>query len=92
MVHELPTLLDVPQDRLCLAAALLGGNVLSEQSLTDFYKRLGINQKKVSVLKMQVFFKQICVVKLADIAVIVFAFTCVSYLILFPIFNIAPLI
>lgn len=51
MVHELPNLLDVPQDRLCLAAALLGGTILSEQSLTDFYKRLGINQKKVSNLK-----------------------------------------
>lgn len=47
MVHELPKLLDVPQDRLCLMAALLGGVILSEQSLTDFYKRLGIAQKKV---------------------------------------------
>ncbi|XP_026328591.1 constitutive coactivator of PPAR-gamma-like protein 1 [Hyposmocoma kahamanoa] len=46
MVHELPKLLDVPQDRLCLMAALLGGTILSEQSLTDFYKRLGITQKK----------------------------------------------
>lgn len=48
MVHELPKLLDVPQDRLYLLAALLGGTILSEQSLTDFYKRLGISQKKVS--------------------------------------------
>lgn len=47
MVHELPKLLDVPQDRLYLLAALLGGTILSEQSLTDFYKRLGISQKKV---------------------------------------------
>lgn len=47
MVHELPQVLDVPQDRLCLMAALLGGTILSEQSLTDFYKRLGITQKKV---------------------------------------------
>lgn len=47
MVHDLPKLLDVPQDRLCLLAALLGGVILSEQSLTDFYKRLGIAQKKV---------------------------------------------
>lgn len=47
MVHELPKVLDVPQDRLCLFAALLGGVILSEQSLSDFYKRLGINQKKV---------------------------------------------
>ncbi|KAJ2947040.1 hypothetical protein O0L34_g16385 [Tuta absoluta] len=46
MVHELPKLLDVPQDRLCLMAALLGGTILSEQSLTDFYKRLGIASKK----------------------------------------------
>ncbi|XP_045493692.1 constitutive coactivator of PPAR-gamma-like protein 1 [Colias croceus] len=49
MVHELPKVLDVPQDRLCLFAALLGGVILSEQSLTDFYKRLGINQKKQQV-------------------------------------------
>ncbi|XP_045765147.1 constitutive coactivator of PPAR-gamma-like protein 1 isoform X2 [Maniola jurtina] len=49
MVHELPKLLDVPQDRLCLMAALLGGVILSEQSLTDFYKRLGITQKKQQV-------------------------------------------
>ncbi|XP_045446180.1 constitutive coactivator of PPAR-gamma-like protein 1 [Melitaea cinxia] len=49
MVHDLPKLLDVPQDRLCLLAALLGGVILSEQSLTDFYKRLGIAQKKQQV-------------------------------------------
>lgn len=49
MVHELPQVLDVPQDRLCLMAALLGGTILSEQSLVDFYKRLGITQKKVCV-------------------------------------------
>lgn len=48
MVHELPQVLEVPQDRLCLMAALLGGTILSEQSLTDFYKRLGITPKKVS--------------------------------------------
>ncbi|XP_063361362.1 constitutive coactivator of PPAR-gamma-like protein 1 [Cydia amplana] len=48
-IHELPELLDVPQDRLCLLAALLGGTILSEQSLTDFYKRLGITQKKQQV-------------------------------------------
>lgn len=51
MVHELPRFLDVQQERLCLAAALLGGTILSEQSLTDFYKRLGINQKKVINVK-----------------------------------------
>ncbi|XP_013141232.1 PREDICTED: constitutive coactivator of PPAR-gamma-like protein 1 isoform X4 [Papilio polytes] len=49
MVHELPKVLDVPQDRLCLMAALLGGTILSEQSLQDFYKRLGISQKKQQV-------------------------------------------
>ncbi|XP_037299637.1 constitutive coactivator of PPAR-gamma-like protein 1 isoform X2 [Manduca sexta] len=49
MVHELPRVLDVPQDRLCLMAALLGGTIISEQSLTDFYKRLGISQKKQQV-------------------------------------------
>ncbi|XP_075970651.1 constitutive coactivator of PPAR-gamma-like protein 1 homolog isoform X2 [Anticarsia gemmatalis] len=49
MVHELPQVLDVPQDRLCLMAALLGGTILSEQSLTDFYKRLGITLKKQQV-------------------------------------------
>ncbi|XP_047515212.1 constitutive coactivator of PPAR-gamma-like protein 1 homolog isoform X2 [Pieris napi] len=49
MVHELPKVLDVPQDRLCLFAALLGGVILSENGLTDFYKRLGINQKKQQV-------------------------------------------
>lgn len=47
MVHELPNILDVPQDRLCLTAALLGGTIISEQSLTEFYKRIGIVQKKV---------------------------------------------
>ncbi|CAH0627072.1 unnamed protein product [Chrysodeixis includens] len=46
MVHELPQVLEVPQDRLCLMAALLGGTILSELSLTDFYKRLGITPKK----------------------------------------------
>lgn len=46
MVHELPQVLELPQDRLCLMAALLGGTILSEQSLVDFYKRLGITQKK----------------------------------------------
>lgn len=47
MVHDLPQVLNVPQDRLCLMAALLGGVILSEQSLTDFYKRLGLVPKKV---------------------------------------------
>lgn len=47
MVHDLPKVLDVPQDRLCLVAALLGGTILSEQSLGEFYKKLGISQKKV---------------------------------------------
>ncbi|CAG9138520.1 unnamed protein product [Plutella xylostella] len=54
MVHELPNILDVPQDRLCLTAALLGGTIISEQSLTEFYKRIGIVQKKAppeSVMK-----------------------------------------
>ncbi|XP_068630770.1 constitutive coactivator of PPAR-gamma-like protein 1 homolog isoform X2 [Battus philenor] len=49
MVHELPKVLDVPQERLCLLAALLGGTILSEQSLQEFYKRLGITQKKQQV-------------------------------------------
>lgn len=49
MVNELPRVLEVPQDRLCLMAALLGGTILSESSLTDFYKRLGIVQKKVII-------------------------------------------
>ncbi|XP_041976736.1 constitutive coactivator of PPAR-gamma-like protein 1 isoform X2 [Aricia agestis] len=49
MVHDLPKLLDVPQDRLYLMAALLGGTMLPEQSLTDFYKRLGITQKKQQI-------------------------------------------
>lgn len=57
MVHELPKVLDVPQDRLCLMAALLGGTILSEHSLTDFYKRLGITQKKVRY-NMYIFLNQ----------------------------------
>ncbi|KAJ0179851.1 hypothetical protein K1T71_004442 [Dendrolimus kikuchii] len=49
MVHDLPKVLEVPQDRLCLMAALLGGTILSEHSLSDFYKRIGITQKKQQV-------------------------------------------
>ncbi|XP_073951503.1 constitutive coactivator of PPAR-gamma-like protein 1 homolog isoform X2 [Choristoneura fumiferana] len=48
-IHELPQVLEVPQDRLCLVAALLGGTILSEQSLMDFYKRLGVTPKKQQV-------------------------------------------
>lgn len=59
MVHELPQVLDVPQDRLCLMAALLGGTILSEQSLTDFYKRLGVSQKKQQV-PPETFVKAVC--------------------------------
>lgn len=58
MVHDLPQVLNVPQDRLCLMAALLGGVILSEQSLTDFYKRLGLVPKKQVPPEIQI--KTIC--------------------------------
>lgn len=55
-IHELPQVLEVPQDRLCLVAALLGGTILSEQSLMDFYKRLGVTPKKVKLILYENFY------------------------------------
>lgn len=35
--------LNIPSDRLCLLAALLGNYILTETDLADFYKKLNVN-------------------------------------------------
>lgn len=43
ILPELLKALNIPSDRLCLLAALLGNYILTEQDLTDFYKKLNVN-------------------------------------------------
>lgn len=47
MVHDLAQWLEISQDKISIVAALLGNNILTEQHLADFHKRLSSNQKKV---------------------------------------------
>ncbi|KAI4479427.1 PREDICTED: constitutive coactivator of PPAR-gamma-like protein 1 homolog isoform X1 [Polistes canadensis] len=43
IIPELLKALNIPADRLCLLAALLGNYILTENNLLDFYKKLNIN-------------------------------------------------
>ncbi|KZC14572.1 PREDICTED: constitutive coactivator of PPAR-gamma-like protein 1 homolog isoform X2 [Dufourea novaeangliae] len=43
ILPELLKALNIPSDRLCLLAALLGNYILNEQDLADFYKKININ-------------------------------------------------
>ncbi|XP_011330413.1 constitutive coactivator of PPAR-gamma-like protein 1 homolog isoform X2 [Ooceraea biroi] len=43
MLSELTKTLNIPSDRLCILAALLGNYILTENDLADFYKKLNIN-------------------------------------------------
>ncbi|XP_033337606.1 constitutive coactivator of PPAR-gamma-like protein 1 homolog [Megalopta genalis] len=43
VLPELLKALNIPSDRLCLLAALLGNYILTEQDLADFYKKLNLN-------------------------------------------------
>lgn len=51
MLSELTKALNIPSDRLCILAALLGNYILTENDLADFYKKLNIstNINKTSV-------------------------------------------
>lgn len=51
MLSELTKALNIPSDRLCILAALLGNYILTENDLVDFYKKLNIstNINKTSV-------------------------------------------
>ncbi|KAK3930295.1 Constitutive coactivator of PPAR-gamma-like protein 1-like protein [Frankliniella fusca] len=42
-LSQLAKCLDLPRERFCLLAALLGNYVLTEQDLADFYGRLGLD-------------------------------------------------
>ncbi|XP_006619417.1 constitutive coactivator of PPAR-gamma-like protein 1 [Apis dorsata] len=43
ILPELLKALNIPSDRLCLLAALLGNYILTEHDLADFYKKLNVN-------------------------------------------------
>ncbi|XP_015592341.1 constitutive coactivator of PPAR-gamma-like protein 1 homolog isoform X2 [Cephus cinctus] len=43
IIPEFIKALNIPSDRLCTLAALLGNYILTENDLTDFYKKLNIN-------------------------------------------------
>ncbi|XP_031829961.2 constitutive coactivator of PPAR-gamma-like protein 1 homolog [Nomia melanderi] len=45
ILPELLKSLNIPSDRLCLLAALLGNYILTEEDLADFYNELNINLK-----------------------------------------------
>ncbi|XP_032680714.1 constitutive coactivator of PPAR-gamma-like protein 1 homolog [Odontomachus brunneus] len=51
ILSELTKALNIPSDRLCILAALLGNYILTENDLADFYKKLNIstNINKTSV-------------------------------------------
>ncbi|KAL2747304.1 constitutive coactivator of PPAR-gamma-like protein 1 [Vespula maculifrons] len=54
IIPELLKALNIPADRLCLLAALLGNYILTENNLLDFYKKLNINTNtnKTSIEQM----------------------------------------
>ena len=43
-LSQLAESLDLPRERFCLLAALLGNYLLTEQDLSDFYTRLGLEK------------------------------------------------
>jgi hypothetical protein len=51
MLSELTKTLNIPSDRLCILAALLGNYILTENDLADFYKKLNIsiNHNKTNI-------------------------------------------
>ncbi|XP_020294477.1 constitutive coactivator of PPAR-gamma-like protein 1 homolog isoform X2 [Pseudomyrmex gracilis] len=48
LLPELIKALNIPADRLCILAALLGNDILHENDLLDFYKKLNISINVVS--------------------------------------------
>lgn len=48
LLPELIKALNIPADRLCIMAALLGNYILHENDLLDFYKKLNISINVVS--------------------------------------------
>lgn len=55
MLSELTRALNIPSDRLCILAALLGNYILTENDLADFYKNNNISTNvlnKTSVEQM----------------------------------------
>lgn len=51
MLSELTKALNIPSDRLCILAALLGNYILTENDLADFYKKLNIT---INIIKTNV--------------------------------------
>ncbi|KAJ8666833.1 hypothetical protein QAD02_008495 [Eretmocerus hayati] len=48
-IQEVLKALDLPADRLCILAALLGNHILSNQDLADFYKKINLNTSRVNI-------------------------------------------
>lgn len=46
-LSQLAKSLDLPRERFCLLAALLGNYMLTEQDLSDFYTRLGLDSNNL---------------------------------------------
>lgn len=58
MVHDLAQWLEVPAERLCILAALLGNVTLTEHHLTEFHKRISNNPKKVAYKALSFFYPE----------------------------------
>lgn len=62
-LSQLAESLDLPRERFCLLAALLGNYMLTEQDLSDFYGRLGLETSSMKpealVKKVAAFIKML---------------------------------
>ncbi|XP_012218409.1 constitutive coactivator of PPAR-gamma-like protein 1 homolog isoform X2 [Linepithema humile] len=59
MLSELTKALNIPSDRLCILAALLGNYILTENDLADFYKKLNISTNVLSKTNVEQMIKTI---------------------------------
>ena len=64
--------LNLPAERLCILAALLGNYILSEHDLTDFYKKINPSTNKMNVDQtvrvVANFVKDLPLIELDDVA------------------------
>lgn len=67
MVKEMTKTLKLSQEQICVMAALLGNFLLSESSLQDLYRRIGLidisndNKEKADMVRNIIFSNEYCI-------------------------------
>lgn len=67
MVKEMTKTLKLSQEQICVMAALLGNFLLSESSLQDLYRRIGLidisndNKEKADMVRNSIFSNEYCI-------------------------------